>query len=88
MAKKLTLLDLLPVTAPGILTDAMKQDMQKYLSADTQVIHTQIPNGPITIECEYDEAFSAPEVVKLAVSTAAERPIDGIFVNCFGDPGV
>ena len=43
MAKKLTLLDLLPVTAPGILTDAMKQDMQKYLSADTQVIHTQIP---------------------------------------------
>lgn len=51
MAKKLTLLDLLPVTAPGILTDAMKQDMQKYLSADTQVIHTQIPNGPITIEC-------------------------------------
>ena len=61
----------------------MKQDMQKYLSADTQVIHTQIPNGPITIECEYDEAFSAPEVVKLAVSTAAERPIDGIFVNCF-----
>ena len=40
----------------------------------------------MTIECEYDEVYSAPQVVSLAVAEA--NGVDGVFVNCFGDPGV
>ena len=86
--KKWTLLDLLPVTAPGILTQEMMEDMGRYLTGDTRLIHRQIPDGSITIECEYDEIFSAPAVAKLAEKTASEEMLSGVFVNCFGDPGV
>lgn len=88
MEKKLTILDLLPVTAPGILTEEMCQDMGKYLMDTTELVHRQIPEGSVTIECEYDEVFSAPAVVRLAEQTARETALQGVFVNCFGDPGV
>lgn len=86
--QKLTLLDVVPVTAPGILNPEMKADMSKYLMETTEVKHVQIQQGPITIECEYDEAYAAPEVVSLALAEADGQAIDGIFANCFGDPGV
>ncbi|MGM9607649.1 MAG: aspartate/glutamate racemase family protein [Oscillospiraceae bacterium] len=86
--EKLTLLDIVPVTAEGILTPEMTQDMTKFLMDTTQVIHKQIPEGSVTIECEYDEVYSAPHVVSLAVEEAEAREIDGVFSNCFGDPGV
>ena len=88
MEKKVTILDLLPVTAPGILTEEMKGDMGKYLTDAAELIHRQIPEGSVTIECEYDEVFSAPAVVRLAEETARETELHGVFVNCFGDPGV
>ncbi len=86
--KKRIILDLLPVTAPGILTPQMEADMGCFLTEGTELRHRQIQQGPVTIECEYDEAYSAPEVVSLAVEACAGEEIDGIFVNCFGDPGV
>lgn len=85
---KLTLLDVVPVTAPGILTPDMKEDMAKFLMDTTEIRHVQIADGPLTIECEYDEAFSAPEVISLAAAEAGRQEIHGVFVNCFGDPGV
>lgn len=86
--EKLTLLDIIPVTAPGILTQEMMQDMTRYLMDTTRVVHRQIKQGPVTIECEYDEAYSAPEVVSMAVEETRTQRADGVFVNCFGDPGV
>ena len=32
--------------------------------------------------------YSAPQVVSMAVSEAQEQELQGVFVNCFGDPGV
>ncbi|ASG78427.1 aspartate/glutamate racemase family protein [Lactiplantibacillus pentosus] len=86
--KELRLLDIVPVTAPGILSQTMIEDMTKYLMKTTQVEHVQIEDGPVTIESEYDEAFAAPSVVQLAEDTNRNQSFDGIFVNCFGDPGV
>ena len=83
--KKLTLMDLVPVTAP-VLTPEVEADMSKYLMDTTQVVHRQIQDGSVTIECEYDGVYSAPQVVSLAVAEA--NGVDGVFVNCFGDPGV
>ena len=57
MDKKLTILDLLPVTAPGILSPEMKSDMGRFLPDGTDIRHVQIEEGSVTIECEYDEAF-------------------------------
>ena len=88
MKDKITILDLLPVTAPGILSPEMKADMGKFLPEGAEIRHVQIERGSVTIECEYDEAFSAPEVIKLAIAEAGKGGVDGVFVNCFGDPGV
>lgn len=88
MKDKITILDLLPVTAPGILSPEMKADMGKFLPEGAEIRHVQIERGSVTIECEYDEAFSAPEVIKLAMAEAGKGGVDGVFVNCFGDPGV
>ena len=88
MKDKITILDLLPVTAQGILSPEMKADMGKFLPEGAEIRHVQIERGSVTIECEYDEAFSAPEVIKLAIAEAGKGGVDGVFVNCFGDPGV
>ncbi len=86
--KDFTILDVVPVTAPGILSELMINDMEKYLMLGTKAKHVQISEGPVTIECEYDEVFAAPEVVKLATEEYKNGNVDAVFVNCFGDPGV
>lgn len=86
--QKLTLLDIVPVTAEGIITPEMTGDMSKYLIDTTEVIHRQIAEGSVTIESEYDEVYSAPHVVDLALEEAVSQEIHGVFSNCFGDPGV
>lgn len=86
--KDITILDIVPVTAPGILSDAMIEDMEKYLMSETKTKHVQITEGPVTIECEYEEAFASPEVAKLAAEEYKNGDVDAIFVNCFGEPGV
>lgn len=79
------LLDLNPVTDTSIPDDL--EYIGKYLLPDTVLETRCVADGPFTIESEWDEARAAFEVVKVAVQ--AERDgFDGIFVNCFGDPGV
>ncbi|MFW7267644.1 aspartate/glutamate racemase family protein [Gluconacetobacter sp. Hr-1-5] len=59
----------------------------KYLKPDTEVVTRGLVHGPSSIEGEYDEALAAPETV-FRCEQAAREGFDGIFVNCFGDPGV
>jgi len=61
--------------------------MGKFLSKDTELVLDVIDDGPYTIQCEYDEAMSQPHVIESCIK-AEKNGIDGIFVNCFGDPGV
>lgn len=80
------ILNLIPV-----ITDIWNDDMQKYVTRgllpDTEVISRRITCGPASIECEYDAAFALPDIIFM--SKAAEKEgFDGIFVNCFDDPGV
>lgn len=80
------ILNLLPVTA-DVLTPEILQYMCRYLEPSTQVTTYQITVGPPTIECEYDEALAAPNVLELAKRAETEG-FDAIFINCFGDPAV
>lgn len=43
--------------------------------------------GPVSIECEYDEAMAVPYTVKNAI-LAEEAGSDAIVIDCFGDPGL
>ncbi len=81
------LIDIIPVTAPGLITPEMESYINKYLSPGTQMDITQIAQGTPSIECEYDEALCTPAII--AACEQAERDgYEGIFINCFGDPGV
>ena len=59
------ILNLLPVTG-DVFTPEMFKYMRKYLEPDTEVQTYQITSGPPSIECEYDEALAAPDVLRLA----------------------
>lgn len=76
-----------PVTGGFLLDQATRDYIGKYLDPDTVVDVDVIPEGQYSIESEYDEAVNAPQVVKLCQKAAAEG-YDGIYVDCFGDPGV
>ena len=80
------ILNLLPVTG-DVLTPEMFKYMCKYLESDTEVQTYQITFGPPSIECEYDEALAAPDVLRL-VKQGEEDGFQAIFINCFGDPAV
>ena len=73
-----------PVTTAA--TPAELAYMGRFLGEDTRLEGRAISNGPASIECEYDEAMALPQVVALAKASAAE--FDGIFIDCFADPGV
>lgn len=85
MTKKIRLLNLDPVTTGA--TEEELAYMGKYLDPDTELCSWAIEEGPASIECEYDEAMSQPAIINLAKKAEAEG-FDGIFVDCFGDPGV
>lgn len=81
----LRILCLDPVT---LGTSAEEQEyIKKYLNDDTVLLLDGVESGPHTIQCEYDEALAQPEIIKLC-QAAEKRGINGIFINCFGDPGV
>lgn len=79
------LLDLNPIM-DNTITDDLDY-IGKFLLPDTKVEIRQIADGPFTIESELDEARAAYEVVKACVQ-AEQDGFDGVFVNCFADPGV
>lgn len=54
---------------------------------DDQVDHVQIEHGPASIENEFEEAMAIPDTLRKIVE--AERDgIDGVIINCMGDPGL
>lgn len=81
------LLDLVPVTAPGLISPAMETYINRYLSKDTVMDIAQITKGTLSIECEYDEAMCTPDIIDRCIE-AEKAGYEGVFINCFGDPGV
>lgn len=78
--------NIIPVTGP-VITPEMIAYIRRYLQEDTELSTSQIVVGPPSIECEYDEAISATDILRLC-KEAEEEGCDGIFINCFGDPAV
>lgn len=78
--------NIIPVTG-DVITPEMVAYIRQYLDKDTELRTVQIQVGPPSIECEYDEAVSEPDVLRLC-KEAEEEGCSGIFINCFGDPAV
>lgn len=57
-------MDVVPMTAPDILTPEIKRDMEKFLMDTTERIYTQISEGRLTMA---------------SLSTASEIPVSGQF---------
>ncbi|MDR2157682.1 MAG: aspartate/glutamate racemase family protein [Clostridiales Family XIII bacterium] len=79
------LLDLNPIMDASIIDDL--NYVGKFLLPGTRIETRQVAGGPFTIQSELDDVHAAYEVVKVCIQ-AEKDGFDGIFVNCFGDPGV
>ena len=67
--------------------ELQKAYLKEYLSPSTRLVFEHLECGFPSIESETHAIYNAPGIVKNAVK--AERGgCDGLFVNCFDDPGV
>lgn len=68
------------------MTDSIWQAAVSAADTDTEILAVNPPEGPVSVETYYDEAFAAPEVVKLA--RQHEKDADAIVIACFNDPAL
>ncbi|MGW4033449.1 aspartate/glutamate racemase family protein [Streptomyces sp. NPDC004838] len=75
-----------PIIDEGFTTQ-VREEVAAWASPNTTIEVRRIERGPASIESAYDEAFAVPGIVT-EVEAAARDGADGVFVTCFGDPGV
>ncbi len=62
-------------------------DVAGFRRDDLQVTHSLLDHGPASIESEFDEAISVPDILKKA-RQAENDGADAIIIDCMGDPGL
>lgn len=62
-------------------------DLAPHVRPDTVLDEVAITHGPASIECDYDEMLAAPHTVARIIEAEREG-IDGVVINCMGDPGL
>ncbi len=62
-------------------------DLAPYVRADTSLSEVGIDHGPASIESDYDEMLATPATVARIIEAEREG-IDGVVINCMGDPGL
>lgn len=67
--------------------ELQKAYLKRYISSTTKIDYDNVEYGFPSIESEAHGIFNATEIIKKAVK-AEQEGYDGIFVNCFDDPGV
>ncbi|MDW7668971.1 MAG: aspartate/glutamate racemase family protein, partial [Bacillota bacterium] len=58
----------------------------RVANKDTEITVVNIKKGPISIESEYDEIFSSPQLIIEAINS--QDKYDGIIIYCFSNPGL
>lgn len=81
------LLFLIPVTAEyEHRKNEIKVYLQRYLNSDTVIEFAQIPEGFTSIESDLQGLYNGWQTVNLVKKL--ETAYDGVYINCFDDPGV
>ncbi len=78
------------VIAPIIsdmFNDEILRETAQFKAPDTDIDVVNLDRGPASIESHYDELLAAYRIVE-SVKEAERDGINGVFVDCFGDPGV
>lgn len=65
----------------------MNETLMKVAAPDTEISIENLAKGPASIESRYDDMLAEHGIVERAIR-AEKDGFDGIFINCFGDPGV
>ena len=77
---------ILPVIGESLL-EPVRGEVAGWAAPGTTVDVVSLERGTASIESEYDEALAAPGILQ-RVEQAARDSVDGVFITCFGDPGV
>lgn len=62
-------------------------EVEPVRAPDCEVSYVNITKGAQTITSRYEESLDTPEIIRLAREAEAEG-VDGVFINCFGEPAV
>ena len=75
----------------AIITTQFREEVQRefehYAAEGTEIDVVNVAKGPASIECWYDEAIAAPDVLN-KVKEAEQEGYNAVIVNCFVDVGV
>jgi allantoin racemase len=77
---------LLPIISDLFNAEVVKEAKQ-FISPDTEIDVQNLDKGTASIESVYDEMLASPDIVAKVIQAEADG-FDGVFVDCFGDPGV
>jgi allantoin racemase len=75
-----------PIISELFNEEVLKETAQ-FKAPDTEIDVVNIDMGPASIESHYDEVLAAYHITE-KVKQAEADGADGVFVDCFGDPGV
>lgn len=74
-----------------LVSDKYNEETQKectyYAAPGTEIGTCNLDYGPESVEGEYDEALSVPNLLEKA-EEAQRMGYDGVISDCFGDPGL
>ena len=70
-----------------IFNEEVLKEAAVFKAPDTQIDVVNVDRGPASIESRYDDALATIGIID-KVKQAQEDSCDGVFIDCFGDPGV
>ncbi len=82
---RLHIIHAVPKSNDGI--ERSQRYIRASLRADTEAVFSAVKSGFPSVESELQGMVNGAQVIRQAQSAAADGA-DGIFVNCFDDPGV
>jgi allantoin racemase len=78
------------VIAPIILTTFnadILREVEQFTAPDVEVDVVNLSSGPASIESRFDDALATIDIME-KVQQSENEGFDGVFIDCFGDPGV
>jgi len=75
-----------PIIGP-LQWEKISETLKSFLSSTVDLELDRIDFGPSSIESEFDTTIASPFILE-KVTKAEKEGVDGIFIDCFGDPAV
>ena len=61
--------------------------LQRWAPAGAEITVQEVPEGPGSIESEYEEFLALPSTAR-RVADLEQQDVDAVILGCFGDPGM